>query len=238
MRCVLNYQKMREDTKNDYYSNRLSAQKLWQVYEIAPPRIQQYLEAELNHVLQAIQPGDLVLEMGCGYGRVITSLTQKARWVVGIDTSYVSISFGREMLSNVKNHVLIQMDAIQLAFCDQTFDKVVCIQNGISAFHVNQRNLIQESIRVTKPGGLVLFSSYSDRFWKDRLAWFQMQSDAGLLGEIDYGKTRDGIIVCRDGFTATTVPRSQFQALTVGFDVDVQIIEVDDSSLFCVITVR
>jgi len=229
---------MKNKKRNDYYSDKLSAQRLKQVYEIAPARIRQYLDAEVNHMLQKIKPGDTVLEMGCGYGRVIPKLAKKARWVVGIDTSYASVSFGREMLSNVKNCMLIQMDAIQLAFGDQTFDKVVCIQNGISAFHVNQRDLIQESIRVTNPGGLVLFSSYSDRFWKDRLAWFQMQSDAGLLGEIDYGKTHDGIIVCRDGFAATTVGRSQFQALTVGFDVDVQIIEVDNSSLFCEITVR
>ncbi|PNX48546.1 MAG: SAM-dependent methyltransferase, partial [Thermoplasmata archaeon M9B1D] len=59
------------------------------------------------------------------------------------------------------------------------------------------------------------------------------QSDAGLIGEIDSKKTRDGVIVCKDGFTATTVNKEQFIALTQRFNVKTSIIEVDESSLFC-----
>lgn len=115
------------------------------------------------------------------------------------------------------------MDAIKLSFQDKVFDCVVCIQNGISVFHVNQRDLIRESIRVAKQGGTVLFSSYSDKFWDDRLEWFQMPSEAGLIGEIDYEKTGDGVIVYKDSFTATTVRSHEFLSLTCEFDVDVLI---------------
>ena len=126
------------------------------------------------------------------------------------------------------------MNAVQLSFPNNAFDVVVCIQNGISAFHVNQKELIHESLRVTKSNGIVLFSSYSEKFWNDRLKWFQLQSDAGLLGEIDYEKTINGNIVCKDGFTATTVGKDQFKTLTSDIDnVIVNIEEVDDSSLFC-----
>ena len=52
------------------------------------------------------------------------------------------------------------MDAAALGFRDRVFDVVVCIQNGISAFKVDRRALIAEAIRVTRPGGSVLFSSY------------------------------------------------------------------------------
>jgi len=97
--------------------------------------------------------------------------------------------------------------------------------------------LVRESLRVTKPGGTVLFSSYSDRFWEDRLHWFQLQSEAGLLGEIDHEKTGDGVIVCKDGFTATTVEPEEFFSLVEGIDIDTRIVEVDKSSLFCEITV-
>ena len=70
------------------------------------------------------------------------------------------------------------------------FDAVVCLQNGISAFHVDPERLIGESLRVTKPGGTVFLSSYSDRFWAYRLAWFKLQEAEGLVGEIDYEKNR------------------------------------------------
>jgi len=125
------------------------------------------------------------------------------------------------------------MNAVKLAFYDGAFDCVICIQNGISAFHVDQQALVSESVRVAKAGATVLFSSYSERFWKDRLEWFELQSKAGLVGEIDYEKTTDGVIVCKDGFTATTMSSDHFLALTAQLDADVRIVEVDESSLFC-----
>ncbi|KPK68397.1 hypothetical protein AMJ87_11975 [candidate division WOR_3 bacterium SM23_60] len=219
-----------------YYSTTLAGQRLKQCYDIAPPRVQQYLKAEIQHVLQHMHTGDIVLELGCGYGRILPRLAQKAGQIIGIDTSSDSLSFGQETLRAVSNCYLLTMDAMNLGFRKHTFDCVVCIQNGISAFHVDQRGLIHENIRVTKPGGIVLYSSYSEKFWESRLQWFQLQSEAGLLGEIDVEKTGNGVIVCTDGFTATTVTPSQFRSLIAGLNVDVNIVEVDDSSLFCEIT--
>jgi len=223
---------------NDYYRDKLSAQRLKRAYEIAPPRIQQYLKAEMDYVLQKISTADIVLELGCGYGRIIPQIARKVGWVIGIDTSYASLFLGQEMLGDISNCLLLQMNAIHLAFRNHVFDSVICIQNGISAFHVKHRDLIRESIRVTKSGGTVLFSTYSDKLWEDRLEWFHLQSENGLLGEIDLEKTRDGVIVCKDGFTATTVRPDQFQSLTQQFDLDTRIVEVDESSLFCEITVH
>lgn len=221
-----------------YYSDRLSAERLKQCYEIAPPRVQQYLNVEVDHVLERIHSGDMVLELGCGYGRVMQVLAKKAGSVMGIDTSFSSLILARQTLSQMSNCLFIKMDAIRLAFPDRTFDGVVCIQNGISAFHVDQRELIRESVRVTRPGGSVLFSSYSEKFWSHRLEWFRLQSEAGLLGEIDYEKTGDGVIVCKDGFTASTVGSDRFFSLALGISADIRIVEVDDSSLFCEITPR
>jgi 2-polyprenyl-6-hydroxyphenyl methylase/3-demethylubiquinone-9 3-methyltransferase len=144
---------------------------------------------------------------------------------------------GLDMLSGVTNCSLFQMDAVRLAFSDRVFDRVICIQNGISAFHVDQVELIRESIRVAKPGATVVFSSYSDKFWDYRLEWFQLQSEAGLLGEIDYEKTGDGVIVCKDGFQATTVGPHQFKTMMAGLGIDARVVEVDGSSLFCEIEI-
>lgn len=217
----------------DYYKDKLSSDKLFQVYKIATPRVRQYLREEINFVLKKIRKNDLVLDLGCGYGRVIPFLAKKAGFVIGIDTSPTSIALGKKLLNNISNCHLIKMNAVKMSFEDDTFDMVVCIQNGISAFHVNQKKLIKESIRVTKPGGLILFSSYSENFWEHRLRWFKLQSEAGLLGEIDFKKTKNGKIFCKDGFKATTINKKQFLSLTKGLNVKVKTIEVDSSSLFC-----
>ena len=216
-----------------YYSQKLAAARLKQVYDTAPPRVKQYLDAEVIHVLEKVRPGDHVIELGCGYGRVIPKLAGKAGWVVGVDTSLPTLAFAKEFLGTIPNCSLSLMNAARLGFQDRVFDCVVCIQNGISAFHVDQRTLISETVRVTRAGGIVLFSSYSDKFWKERLKWFELQSKDGLLGEIDYDRTMNGVIVCRDGFTATTVDAEGFQALTASLKADVRIVEVDESSLFC-----
>ncbi len=184
-------------------------------------------------MLQKISPGDSVLELGCGYGRILPCFIEKTGLLVGIDTSFASLLLGREMLCTVSDCYMLNMDAVHLAFRSRIFDVVVCIQNGISAFHVNQKDLVTESIRVARPGGTVFFSSYSHRFWEDRLEWFRLQSRAGLLGEIDWEKTRDGMIVCKDGFTGTAIGSDQFLSLTAGLNADVRIVEVDESSLFC-----
>jgi len=221
-----------------YYIDKLSAEKLKRVYEIVTPRVQQYLDAEVNHVLQKIQSSNSVLELGCGYGRVLPSLASKSKTVIGIDTSLSSLLLGKEMFSGISNCYFAQMNAGWLAFLNNTFDVVVCIQNGISAFHtchdnainrqVNQEELIKKSIRITKRSGVVLFSTYSEKFWDYRLEWFQLQATAGLLGEIDYEKTKNGNIVCKDGFTATTVSINQFKTLTSNINnIEVKIEEVD-----------
>lgn len=220
-----------------YYTEILSADNLKRCYDIAPKRVIQYLEAEVNYVLQFIKPEDSVLELGCGYGRILPVLAGRAKSVTGIDTSPSSIELGRKALSSLFNCRLIEMDAVNLEFPDSTFDVVICIQNGISAFHVDQLRLLHESIRVTKAGGLILFSSYSDRFWKHRLEWFQLQSAEGLIGEIDFEKSRNGRIVCKDGFTATTVKPGQFIRLISSIrGINAEIEEVDESSIFCRIT--
>jgi len=218
---------------SSYYSRKLSAERLKQVYDFATPRIKQYLESELTHVLEKIRPGDLVLELGCGYGRIVTPLAAKAKWVAAIDVSGSSLRFAAASLGSISNISLCRMDAANLGFRDYSVDCVVCIQNGISAFRVDPQVLISESVRVTRREGHILFSSYSKKFWKERLEWFELQSRAGLVGEIDYEATKDGVIVCKDGFTATTLGPEDFSRLTEGFDVSVEIEEIDESSLFC-----
>lgn len=224
--------------KQEYYKEKLAADNLKRCYEIAPQRVKQYLEAEIDHVFSRVKAHSVVLELGCGYGRVLARLAGRARFSVGIDTSYASLSLCRETMRSFCNCALVNMNAVQTGLRGHSFDIIVCIQNGISAFHVDQRELIRESIRITKPGGMILFSSYTDTFWPERLKWFQIQSDAGLLGKIDLRATKDGIIVTKDGFTARTVRQRDFEVLVSGYDVDVSFAEVDGSSIFCEITPR
>ncbi len=221
-----------------YYDDRLAAGRLRRCYEIAPPRIRQYLDAEVEFVCRHIEPGDRVLELGCGYGRVLPALCRQAKYVTGIDTSEASIGVARGLLARHPNLELAVMDATRMSFPDGSFDLVCCIQNGISAFHADNHRLLHEATRVTRPGGTVLFSSYAAGFWEERLAWFRLQAGAGLVGPLDEERTHAGVIVGRDGFTGTAFGPREFRDLTADLDADVETTEVDHSSLFCIIRPR
>lgn len=221
-------------TMDRYYADRLTAERLQQCYALAPPRVCQYLAAEIEYTLTRVRPADRVLELGCGYGRVLERLVTQALAVVGIDTSAASLRLAHQRLPGPPRCWLARMDAARLGFGDHAFDVVLGIQNSISAFKVDQRTLLAEALRVTRPGGRVLFSSYAARFWSHRLAWFEVQAAHGLLGEIDRAATGHGMIICKDGFRATTVGPDEFLALTDGLPFAWrQVSEVDESSLFC-----
>ena len=221
-----------------YYSEHLAAENLRHCYELAPPPVRRYLRAESEHVATRMAPGSAVLELGCGYGRVLEDLVAGApRLLAGIDISPASLRMASTFLTEMRSVRLARMNALHLAFASGTFDLVFCIQNGISAFHVDRRRLMREAVRVTAPGGTVLFSSYAAGFWDHRLEWFRMQANAGLIGEIDEESTADGVIRCRDGFSATTVGSREFRELAGGLGCEVIVRTVQNSSLFCEIEV-
>lgn len=217
---------------SDYYSKKLNSNRLQLCYQVAPDRVKHSLEKEIGFVLDRISEKDTILDLGCGYGRVATRLSEKANRVVGIDISLENIKSAKNY-NQKKSIEYLVMDASDLQFADNYFDVAICIQNGISAFKIDPKILINEAIRVTRQSGIVLFSSYSDLFWKDRLEWFQIQAAEGLIGEIDYRYTQKGIIVCKDGFRSTTFTKKDFLDLSSQLNAQIDIYEIDDSIVFC-----
>lgn len=220
----------------DYYERHLAGVRLARCYELAPPRIRRYLDAEIEFLLDVVRDRARVLELGCGYGRVMKRLSPSAATVVGCDVSQASLDLAQSFLGPLRNIVLVRADAVRMPFRAGIFDAVACVQNGISAFGVDRARLVAEAARVARPGGRILFSSYSPRVWEDRLDWFRIQAQAGLIGEIDEERTGDGTIVCKDGFRASTIGGDEFTHLFEGLGLRAAIQEVDGSSLFCIAT--
>jgi 2-polyprenyl-6-hydroxyphenyl methylase/3-demethylubiquinone-9 3-methyltransferase len=215
-----------------YYTRKLSGRRLQRCYEIASPRVRQYLEAEIAHALSRIRPGDAVLELGCGYGRIVRRVAAVARHVVGIDTAAESVALARRTIRG-ENCEFLEMNALDLEFPDESFDVVLCLQNGICAFRVDPVSLVKEALRVTRVGGVALFSSYADAFWEERLQWFETQAAEGLLGPVDRAASRDGVIVCEDGFRAGRTAPEEFVELCAQVSVRGEVTEVDESSVMC-----
>jgi 2-polyprenyl-6-hydroxyphenyl methylase/3-demethylubiquinone-9 3-methyltransferase len=222
----------------DYYSTTLSGERLLRCYEVASPRVQQYLDEEARFVCDRLARADAVLELGCGYGRLVWQFARTADFVVGIDTSPESLRLAQSLAHPHARCSFARMDAARLAFGPGSFDVVVCAQNGVCAFHVDPGVLLAEALRVVRSSGRVLLSSYAERFWPDRLEWFRRQAAEGLVGRINEQATRPGTIVCEDGFTVGTMSPMAFRELCDRFGVAPTLTEVDGSSLFCEVEVR
>lgn len=215
-----------------YYEDHLAGECLVHCYDEAPPRVRQYLEGEIRFARGRVRPGDRLLELGCGYGRVTLRLAQVATLAIGIDSAHASVRLARRLGQTVRNAHFLTMDALALAFPDGCFDLVVCVQNGICAFAVDQEALVREAARAVAPTGRLLFSTYTEAFWPHRLEWFERQAAAGLVGEIDRDATGDGVIACRDGFRVGLLRPTEGRTLFGRLGLDSTVTEVGGSAVF------
>ena len=231
----LREQKAGDKMQNNYYAKSLNAQKLWQVYDTEIPRISRYLERETAFVRERLKKTDTVLELAAGYGRIMKELAPFVRSITGIEISDDNVHFGEQYLKNIPNTSLLTMDVHDIDYSN-SFDAVLCLQNGLSAVKAEVPEILAAKVmKALKNGGKAYFSTYHPKFWEHRLAWFQEQAKKGLIGEIDMEKTKNGVIICKDGFRATTHSITDFEKIGRSTGCRWQIAEVDDSSIFLVI---
>jgi len=118
-------------------------------------------------LVQQFLPGEgSILDIGCGAGRTTIPLSQLGYSVCGIDLSPNMIEAAREQAT--KNGLKIDfydMNAVNLAFANESFDGVLFFGNGFD--HVpgysEKLEVFREVFRVLKPGAPFIFSVH--RMW-------------------------------------------------------------------------
>lgn len=98
------------------------------------------------------QPGDRVLELGVGTGLSLPRYPQDVE-ITGIDLSPDMLEQAAEVVerNRLDNVQLIEMDAQELAFADDSYDKVAVMY--VASVVPDPRAMIQEVRRVCRPGG-------------------------------------------------------------------------------------
>ncbi len=215
----------------DYYIENLSGNHLHRIYSLANEQVKRYLQGEIEFFRDRISPGDRVLELGCGYGRILKALASDTHIIEGIDNAPGNVELAGEYLHNVPGFEVHLMSVDNLGFADDSFYLVLCTQNGLSAFGLDPLTVVREACRVSKHDGRLICCTYAESFWPSRLQWFRNQADAGLLGAIDETKTGNGVIACADGFMSTSMTDAQFQDIASALDLVVNIVELPSGSL-------
>jgi phosphatidylethanolamine/phosphatidyl-N-methylethanolamine N-methyltransferase len=106
-----------------------------------------------------IQPGERVLEVGVGTG-INLSLYPKQAMVTGIDFSVSMLEKARDRVARkgLRNMRLLQMDAADLKFSDDSFD-IVYAPYLISVVP-DPVHVAREMRRVCRPGGRIIFLNH------------------------------------------------------------------------------
>lgn len=218
---------------SNYYAEKLNSQSLFRVYDTAIPRIRQYLDAEIEFVRSRLAPTDRVLEIAAGYGRIVRRLAPFCAEITGIDISAESVALSKDYLRDCPNAGLIEMDLHRLSL-DSRYDAVLCLQSALSATQATPE-AIRAMLALLAPGGTAYFSTYSARFWDWRIKWFEEQAEKDCLGSLDYAQTKDGVIVCKHGFRATTQTPEELEAIGRASGLPYELTEVAGSSLFLLV---
>jgi SAM-dependent methyltransferase len=123
-----------------------------------------------------IQPGDRVLDLGCGFGRHAFEALRRGGQVVAVDRSAEEIDQVRSMFHAMRaagevpdgaDGRAIRGDLLALPFPDASFD-VVIASEVLEHIPADER-AIGEMARVLRPGGRVAVTV--PRWWPERVCW-------------------------------------------------------------------
>jgi ubiquinone/menaquinone biosynthesis C-methylase UbiE len=122
------------------------------------PADRRFIETETDFVLGKIRPTDVVLDMGCGTGRLTTQLAGKAGRTIGLDLSPRMMRHAQQKVEAAGRQAEFHVgDMCELPFPDGSFDVVTSM---LSLMHVPvpaRQQVFTEVARVLQPGGRAVF---------------------------------------------------------------------------------
>jgi ubiquinone/menaquinone biosynthesis C-methylase UbiE len=103
-----------------------------------------------------IDPDAIVLEIGCGLGRVAPHLAPRCRRWIGCDVSPRMLDFARVRLAEFPNVELVETTGHDLrVFGDQSIDLVYCTVVFMHLESWDRYAYVEEAFRILRPGGKV-----------------------------------------------------------------------------------
>jgi ubiquinone/menaquinone biosynthesis C-methylase UbiE len=115
---------------------------------------------EVLERLIGIHPSDVVLEIGCGVGRMGHIFSGKCSKWIGTDISGRMLKYAAQRLKDLKNIELIELSTVGLKeIPDNSVDVVYCTVVFMHLYEWDRYRYVEESHRVLKRGGRFYFDN-------------------------------------------------------------------------------
>lgn len=164
---------------------------------------------EVDHVVSALglQPGDRVLDVGCGPGRHAFDLASRGISCHGIDISQTFVDIAKSKAP--EGATFERMDARNMNFVDE-FDAVICLCQG--AFGLMTANghdidVLRGIARALKQDGGVALSAFNAYFAVKYHANAEFDADSGVAHEVTEVRNNRGEPRTVDLWTGCYTPR-------------------------------
>jgi len=120
--------------------------------------VQKRIRTAISHL--NIRPADRVLDLGIGTGASLRYYPRDCGRIFGVDLSYGMLELCKQRMHNQsrRNATVMQADALQLPFGNDTFD-LVFISHVISVVS-DPCTVVREAQRVAKPGARIVMLNH------------------------------------------------------------------------------
>src|SRR5262249_11805280 len=141
------------------------------------------IEIPITLAQMNLRPDDVLLEAGCGTGRMTPTFARRCRSLLAVDFSLESLRVCRSKLerAGVTNADLIQADVCALPFRSDLFSKVVSCQ---VLEHIptpeSRARMVAELARVARGGGRVVLSAYQHSLFPRLFGQKEGAHDGGI----------------------------------------------------------
>ena len=114
-------------------------------------------EARYTIVAKRIEPGQRVLDVGCGDGYLMNLVADRRAVATGVDMEVTGLALARQMLGEPSNPRVIRADAKRLPFREGSYDRVLLVD--VVEHLVDPEPCLSEIGRMLAPDGRLLLTT-------------------------------------------------------------------------------
>jgi len=144
----------REEIVKEYYNSYKEDERF-----VAQHRKVEFITS-VNYIEKFAKKGDKIVELGAGTGTYSIYLAKKGYHVDAVEMSEHNLEMLKVHAGDNKNITIRQGDAVDLGmFADDLFDVTLSLGPMYHIFNEkDMKSAIKEAVRITKPGGIIIFS--------------------------------------------------------------------------------